>query len=219
MVYAFNGIYERAPLWYHLRRLAMHITGPWAIAGDFNCVLAATERVGGNTASTEIEPFRTCVEDCVLNIPKAIDALNTSTCGVDQRILSLQSEVLGIGLLQKKVQEMQEKLGKDPSNVQLINDEYEASNELREKYAARASFLSQKAKHQWVQQGDTNSSYFHGLLKKRRNRNTIVQIEDMNGKICNSPDQIHTAFLDYYQHLLGTSQETKKLHRKIIDQG
>ncbi|XP_074301198.1 uncharacterized protein LOC141632557 [Silene latifolia] len=80
--------------------------------------------------------------------------------------------------LQKK-----EQLGKDPSNVQLIADEYEASKDLRGMYATRASFLTQKAKHQWVQQGDTNSSYFHGLLKKRRNGNKIVLIEDMNGKL------------------------------------
>ncbi|XP_074300551.1 uncharacterized protein LOC141631830 [Silene latifolia] len=48
MVYAFNGIKDRAPLWGHLRRIAGTIVGPWAIAGDFNCVLAKNERVGGN---------------------------------------------------------------------------------------------------------------------------------------------------------------------------
>ncbi|XP_074271290.1 uncharacterized protein LOC141595221 [Silene latifolia] len=318
MVYAFNGIHERAPLWDHLRRLAMHITGPWAIAGDFNCVLAATERVGGNTSLNEIEPLRRCVEDCGVVDIAAIGSLftwnnkqrpedriysridrflvNKAWCDLlpdlyahflpegmldhtpcivscskhtqgnrcfkyfnmwggsknfkptvreswdrtiagtpmfkvakNLKLLKLILKQLnreGFGdienttdILQKKVQELQEQLGKDPFNVQLMNDEYAASNELKEKDAARASFLSQKAKHQWVQQGDTNSSYFHGLLKKRRNGNKIVQIEDMNGKMCNSPDQIHTAFLDYYQYLIGTSQETKQIHKKIIVQG
>ncbi|XP_074271324.1 uncharacterized protein LOC141595259 [Silene latifolia] len=41
MVYAFNGISERAPLWEQLRKFANQISGPWAIDGDFNCVLAA----------------------------------------------------------------------------------------------------------------------------------------------------------------------------------
>ncbi|XP_074315269.1 uncharacterized protein LOC141651454 [Silene latifolia] len=63
MVYAFNGIQERAPLWDHLRKIASQIQGPWAIAGDFNCVLAANERFGGSTTSAEIEPFRRCIED------------------------------------------------------------------------------------------------------------------------------------------------------------
>ncbi|XP_074297596.1 uncharacterized protein LOC141628337 [Silene latifolia] len=64
MVYAFNSIHDRAPLWDHLRRFDSHVSGPWAIAGDFNCVLSATERVGGNSPSAEIEPFRRCVADC-----------------------------------------------------------------------------------------------------------------------------------------------------------
>ncbi|XP_074299307.1 uncharacterized protein LOC141630374 [Silene latifolia] len=69
MVYAFNGINDRAPLWGHLKRIARTIDGPWAIAGDFNCVLAANERVGGNVPSSEMEPFRDCVADCgVLDI-------------------------------------------------------------------------------------------------------------------------------------------------------
>ncbi|XP_074314661.1 uncharacterized protein LOC141649892 [Silene latifolia] len=69
MVYAFNGINERAPLWDQLRKIASHISGPWAIAGDFNCVLAAHERFGGATSLAEMEPFRKCVDDCeVLDI-------------------------------------------------------------------------------------------------------------------------------------------------------
>ncbi|KAL9224729.1 hypothetical protein vseg_000738 [Gypsophila vaccaria] len=64
MVYAFNGLQDRSPLWHSLRRLAHMTSGPYAIAGDFNCVLSVTERVGGNVSSSEIEPFRACVEDC-----------------------------------------------------------------------------------------------------------------------------------------------------------
>ncbi|XP_074283458.1 uncharacterized protein LOC141608006 [Silene latifolia] len=35
-----------------------------AIAGDFNCILAASERYGGASSMAEMEPFRRCVEDC-----------------------------------------------------------------------------------------------------------------------------------------------------------
>ncbi|XP_074306001.1 uncharacterized protein LOC141641229 [Silene latifolia] len=52
-----------------LRKFAGQADGPWAMFGDFNCVLSATERVGGNIANAEIEPFRSCIEDCeVVNI-------------------------------------------------------------------------------------------------------------------------------------------------------
>ncbi|XP_074297367.1 uncharacterized protein LOC141628079 [Silene latifolia] len=64
MVYAFNGAQEREPLWAHLRRISHLVNGPWAIAGDFNCVLSAAERIGGNSPSSEMDSFRACVDDC-----------------------------------------------------------------------------------------------------------------------------------------------------------
>ncbi|XP_074300469.1 uncharacterized protein LOC141631740 [Silene latifolia] len=64
MIYDFNSIQERTPIWDHLRRFSGQADGPCAMAGDFNCVLSATERVGGNTTNAEIKPFRSCIDDC-----------------------------------------------------------------------------------------------------------------------------------------------------------
>ncbi|XP_074314511.1 uncharacterized protein LOC141649728 [Silene latifolia] len=267
MIYAFNGIQDRTPLWDHLRRFAGQVDSPWAMAGDFNCVLSASERVGGNTPNAEIEPFRTCIADCeVVDIPatgslftwnnkqQPVDRiysrldrfminkawsdnfpdlyanflpegmfdhtpclLNSST-QVQQirsfkyynmwraakdflpiikrcwshsipgspmfrlaKILKLMKPSLkalnrekysdieqSTSLLQKRVADLQELIGKDPSNVALISEEVEATKILRDLSVARDSFLAQKAKIQWLQQGDTNSSYFHGVLKKKK---------------------------------------------------
>ncbi|KAL9237031.1 hypothetical protein vseg_011621 [Gypsophila vaccaria] len=77
LVNAFNGILEREPLWSSLRRLSLQTQGPWAIAGDFNCVLRPFERVGGNVPSVEMEPFKTCVEDCGVFDIASVGALFT----------------------------------------------------------------------------------------------------------------------------------------------
>ncbi|KAL9227860.1 hypothetical protein vseg_003502 [Gypsophila vaccaria] len=66
IVYAFNDIQDRAPLWSNLRRISLHTHGPWAVARDFNCVTSANERIGGNVTDAEIEPFRACIADCGL---------------------------------------------------------------------------------------------------------------------------------------------------------
>ncbi|XP_074297519.1 uncharacterized protein LOC141628254 [Silene latifolia] len=68
-------------------------------------------------------------------------------------------------ILQQQVQMLQEDIGMDPSNLQLIEEEF--------------------------RDGDSNSAFFHGMLKKRRAGNK----------------------------LLGTSQATSKVHKRIIDQG
>ncbi|XP_074318883.1 uncharacterized protein LOC141655715 [Silene latifolia] len=121
--------------------------------------------------------------------------------------------------LQKQVHDLQEQLGRNPTDTQLLIAEFEASRELKKLSSARDSFLAQKAKHFWMKEGDTNSAYFHGILKKRRNGNRVIFIEDMNGKMCDSPELVQTAFLEYYMQLLGTKQANTKIHRKIIDQG
>ncbi|KAL9230903.1 hypothetical protein vseg_006194 [Gypsophila vaccaria] len=77
MVYVFNTIQEREPLWHNLRRIAQCSQGPWAIAGDFNCVLSANEMVGGNVASAEMGSFETCVEDCGVIDIKSVGSVFT----------------------------------------------------------------------------------------------------------------------------------------------
>ncbi|KAL9244376.1 hypothetical protein vseg_018157 [Gypsophila vaccaria] len=66
MVYAFNNIQDRTPLWTSLSRISLNTHGPWAVAGDFNCVLSINERMGGNVTDAEKEPFKNCVDDCEL---------------------------------------------------------------------------------------------------------------------------------------------------------
>ncbi|XP_074297276.1 uncharacterized protein LOC141627980 [Silene latifolia] len=90
--------------------------------------------------------------------------------------------------LQKQVHDLQEQLGRNPTDIQLLNAEYEASQELKKLSIARDSYLAQKTKQFWMREGDTNSAYFHGILKKRRNGNRVIMIEDMNGKMCDSPE-------------------------------
>ncbi|KAL9241980.1 hypothetical protein vseg_016028 [Gypsophila vaccaria] len=73
-LYAFNGIQERVPLWGHLRRIASSVSGPWAIGGDFNCIMYTNEKVGGNVTNEGSDQFRNCIGDC-----SVIDLQSTGT--------------------------------------------------------------------------------------------------------------------------------------------
>ncbi|XP_074300883.1 uncharacterized protein LOC141632219 [Silene latifolia] len=263
----------------YLRRLAGNIVGPWAIAGDFNCVLAANERVGGNVPSSEMEPFRDCVADCgVLDIA-ATGALYTwnnkqkpeeriyikldrvlvnkdwcdhlhdlyahflpegmydhTPCIVSSnkqmqdkrermqllkpalRQLNISDIENAADVKQKKIEDLQVQLGRDPSDLQMRADESEAAAQLKELTAARDNFLSQKAKHKWIQNGDSNSAFFHGLLKQRKHGNKVFRMEDTHGRVCDKPEQIQNAFLEYYKELLGSNHSIGKVHRSIIEQ-
>ncbi|XP_074283278.1 uncharacterized protein LOC141607831 [Silene latifolia] len=64
MVYAFNGLSERKSLWSRLQDMSGHIHSPWLICGDFNTVLAPSERLGGSTTEEEMEDFQNCLDVC-----------------------------------------------------------------------------------------------------------------------------------------------------------
>ncbi|KAL9227918.1 hypothetical protein vseg_003553 [Gypsophila vaccaria] len=318
LVYAFNDILEREPLWSSLRRLSLQTQGPWAIVGDFNCVLRPSERVGGNVPSVEMEPFKTCVEDrgvfditsvgalftwnnkqkpesriysridrflvnkawsnsmpdsfahfmpegmcdhtpCIVSQSKQLQRKRSfkyfNMWGSSKKFLPLlhyhwDNKIPGSSMfklvknlkllkpvlkelnkdyyneievhteaLELKIRAMQEELRKDPSNKLLMEEEYNGLHELKIMMEARASFLAQKAKMKWIEGGDTNTAFFHGIIKSRRAANSVYRIEDRHGKVWDSPECIKGAFLDFYQQLLGNRQETSKVHKKIMDQG
>ncbi|KAL2904222.1 Holliday junction ATP-dependent DNA helicase RuvB [Bienertia sinuspersici] len=98
---------------------------------------------------------------------------------------------------------IQTKLQLDPLNVHLMNEEQEAQKDYLAKQAAYVSFLKQKAKLDWVREGDENTKIFHQSIKKRRLQNTIHSILDINGDTREGLKGIADAFLDYYKQLLG----------------
>ena len=52
-------------------------------------------------------------------------------------------------------------------------------------------------KLQWAKDGDSNSTLFHNVINKRKRKNEIVVINDMNGVECNTPEMIEAAFENY----------------------
>lgn len=62
-VYAHNEAKKRESLWRDMEEFALKIDKPWAILGDFNCVLNM-ERIGAVVREAEMLPFRMCVTKC-----------------------------------------------------------------------------------------------------------------------------------------------------------
>ncbi|XP_074313712.1 uncharacterized protein LOC141648900 [Silene latifolia] len=117
------------------------------------------------------------------------------------------------------LEKIQQQLIDNPGNIELMQQEIDLANNLKELIVARDSFLSQKAKLQWSIEGDLNTSYFHHAIKKRMMLNKVFQIEDKNGVLCTEGDAIQSAFLDYYQDLLGTNKDTFDVNQHIVRRG
>ncbi|KAL9232349.1 hypothetical protein vseg_007472 [Gypsophila vaccaria] len=318
VVYAFNGIQDRVPLWGHLRRISSSVSGPWAIGGDFNCIMSVNEKVGGNVTTEGSDQFRNCIGDC-----SVIDLHSTSAyytwnnkqsagerihCKLDRFLVNKEwsthypdsyahflteglsdhspclvqfsqppqhkrsfkyynmwgksesfdpivrsewdKEVYGVPMYQivtklkqlkqplkalnkdkysdievlaaekeKELEAIQEELGKNPVNISLREEEHRVRQNYSQLKEARDSYLLQKSKQKWSLEGDLNTAYFHGVIRGRMHRTKVIRTNDINGKDCYNPADIQQAFLDYYQSLLGNSQHTTKVHRRVIAYG
>ncbi|XP_074298494.1 uncharacterized protein LOC141629377 [Silene latifolia] len=122
-------------------------------------------------------------------------------------------------LAEKEVINIQGKLIQDPLNAELIQEEIIALKSFKELNDARQSYLRQKAKTQWLEDGDANSAYFHGAIKKRCSMNKVTQIEDHNGHNCTINQSIQDAFLNYYQDLPGTSKPSEMVRQQVFNTG
>ncbi|GKC32259.1 putative RNA-directed DNA polymerase, eukaryota, reverse transcriptase zinc-binding domain protein [Tanacetum coccineum] len=61
-----------------------------------------------------------------------------------------------------------------------------------------AKDLAQKAKIEWALKGDENTSFFHGMLKKKSRQLAIKGILK-NGEWIENPDHVKDAFLDHFR--------------------
>ncbi|XP_074283129.1 uncharacterized protein LOC141607674 [Silene latifolia] len=77
-------------------------------------------------------------------------------------------------LAEKELYAVQTQLYQDPQQADLIQQEIKISDSLRRLTEARDSVLLQKAKVKWTEHGDSNSAYFHGVIRRRCNQNKVI---------------------------------------------
>ncbi|KAJ9536013.1 hypothetical protein OSB04_un000819 [Centaurea solstitialis] len=65
----------------------------------------------------------------------------------------------------------------------------------------------QRAKVKWLKEGDSNTRYFHSVIKEKRNSQQIHSICNSQGMYVYD-DAVPTAFLDYFKNIIGTIDHT-----------
>ncbi|XP_074290319.1 uncharacterized protein LOC141617049 [Silene latifolia] len=114
---------------------------------------------------------------------------------------------------------IQTELQTRPLDPQLIEAEKVAADGFKVLDEARTSFLAQKAKVSWLEEGDDNTAFFHSAIKKRRIANKVMQIEDQNGIVHTQIQGINDAFESYYKQILGTSCHSSSSFPSLLDEG
>jgi hypothetical protein len=63
----------------------------------------------------------------------------------------------------------------------------------------------QRAKVEWLKNGDRNTKFFHACANQRSCRSNIESIVDGYGRTCTNQREIEGAFVDYFQNLFTSS--------------
>ncbi|XP_035832931.1 uncharacterized protein LOC118481782 [Helianthus annuus] len=121
----------------------------------------------------------------------------------------LRSTLFKQGNLHKKVEalhvkldEIQLRIDRDPSNVELRASETLINREFQEASLDEERFLKQKSKVDWLRAGDSNSAFFHSSLKIRNHCSRIDVIKDSDGNLYEG-DTVFQAFVHHYEKFFG----------------
>ncbi|XP_027156321.1 uncharacterized protein LOC113757111 [Coffea eugenioides] len=78
---------------------------------------------------------------------------------------------------------------------------------LREAYRQEEIYWSQKARLQWLKEGDKNTKFFHACVKDRRRLNRMKHIQRENGSWATNEEDLGTEIAAYYTKLFEASEE------------
>jgi hypothetical protein len=75
----------------------------------------------------------------------------------------------------------------------------------------------QRAKVDWLKQGDRNTKFYHACANQRRSKNRIQKIIDEEGSTWESPEEIQTAFAHYFSELftIGPTGDMEKCFQSL----
>ncbi|XP_022024382.1 uncharacterized protein LOC110924695 [Helianthus annuus] len=133
-----------------------------------------------------------------------------------RKILAMQGNLhVKVSDLRKKLDGLQELIDANPLDVDLRTREAECLNEFRIASYDEECFLKQKAKVEWLCAGDSNTSFFHNMVKCRNARSRIQSIRDVVGNRFNG-DDVPNALVDHYEKFLGREDHVSKLDMDVF---
>ncbi|XP_026441936.1 uncharacterized protein LOC113341166 [Papaver somniferum] len=87
----------------------------------------------------------------------------------------------------------------DPTNISLLNNLVTARGNYEIAANNLNTFLRNKARMNWIKDGDANSNFFHTSIKMRQSQNSISELENDSGDIITTQQGISDVLIDYFK--------------------
>lgn len=89
-------------------------------------------------------------------------------------------------------------------SMEEIKEKREKAADLHKFSNLNCSIHWQKSRIKWLREGDANSKYFHGCIKRRRRNNEIIHL-DNNGEKVEDVDEMKKVIFDHFQNRFSSS--------------
>ncbi|GKC08922.1 hypothetical protein Tco_1000532 [Tanacetum coccineum] len=106
--------------------------------------------------------------------------------------------------IKEKLKECQNDIDKNPHDDSVKKAAVNTLNAYTEAVKDELGLLIQKAKVNWMKNGDKNTAFFHSILKARKNKNKVESICDERGNRFEGY-QLSDQFVKHFEDFLGTS--------------
>ncbi|GJS26786.1 RNA-directed DNA polymerase, eukaryota, reverse transcriptase zinc-binding domain protein [Tanacetum coccineum] len=114
--------------------------------------------------------------------------------------------------LKESLQVAQEEVNKDPFNVDKKRKAISILEEYTEVSNDELKLLHQKAKIDWLREGDKNTAYFHNILKARKHKNKVESICD-DSKTRFWGNEVAIQIVKHFQNFLGASDQVVPMNQ------
>ncbi|GJV36712.1 RNA-directed DNA polymerase, eukaryota, reverse transcriptase zinc-binding domain protein [Tanacetum coccineum] len=99
---------------------------------------------------------------------------------------------------------------RDPSSFILREEHAHYLLAFKEAQLDEEQFLKQKANVEWLKAGDSNTTYFHRIMKNKCAKNSIDMVSDSSNTLYDG-NQVTCALVNHYDQFLGTEGVTNHL--------
>ncbi|GJW12092.1 RNA-directed DNA polymerase, eukaryota, reverse transcriptase zinc-binding domain protein [Tanacetum coccineum] len=238
IVYASNNGIDRRSLWKELSIQKQLIKNePWVVMGDFNVTLNANEHSSGSSGKTadmiefndainshEVDDI--CSSGFQFTWTKSLKNLN-----VVKKIKNLKRPLKKLSWMngnvfenvtkvKERLRSIQADIDKKPHDDSLRIEAVNMLNEYVEAYKDEMKLLQQKARVKWLNEGDKNTAFFHGILKSRRSKSRVEIIMDDAGSKYEGK-AVNEQFVKHFEQFLGkidnVASVDKRLFKKVLD--
>nr|GEX67474.1 hypothetical protein [Tanacetum cinerariifolium] len=113
--------------------------------------------------------------------------------------------------LQEELDKVQTDLDSDPNNLSHQEKEAVTVVDFNEALLMEEKFLTQMAKITWLKEGDSNTTYFHKVVKSHVSRSRIDVVTDAYGNVHHST-KVAKAFINHYEIFLRQKGNTSNFN-------